>query len=78
MTMNTRRTTIAAGRFKAQCLALLDRVARTHEELIVTKRGRPVARVVALASAHRRGLRGSIRADDDLVTPLAVRWDASR
>ncbi len=76
--MGTKQTTIAAGRFKAQCLALLDRVARTHEELIVTKRGRPVARVVALASPRRSALRGSIRSDEDLVTPIAIRWDAAR
>ena len=78
MTMSTKRTTMPAGQFKAQCLAVLDRVARTHEELVVTKRGRAVARVVALASARRNGLRGSIRSDDDLVTPLDLRWDASR
>lgn len=28
--------TIAAGKFKAECLALLDRVARTGESLVVT------------------------------------------
>jgi len=38
--------TIPAGEFKARCLKLLDEVQRTGEELIVTKRGRPVARVV--------------------------------
>jgi len=76
--MGTRHVTIPAGRFKAQCLSLLDRVARTHEELIVTKRGRPVARVVALATPKRGGLAGSILHDDDVVTPLDVRWDATR
>jgi len=38
--------TIPADEFKARCLKLLDEVQRTGEELIVTKRGRPVARVV--------------------------------
>jgi prevent-host-death family protein len=76
--MATKRMTIPAGKFKAQCLALLDRVARTHEEVVVTKRGRPVARVVALASSKARGLAGSIRSDDDLVAPLDVKWNATR
>lgn len=71
--MATKRATIAAGKFKAQCLALLDRVARTHQELVITKRGRPVARVVALATSRPSGLKGSIRSDEDLVTPIAVR-----
>ena len=76
--MATKPVTIPAGRFKAQCLALLDRVARTHEELIVTKHGRPVARLVALASRPARNLRGSIRSDEDLLNPLAMQWDALR
>jgi len=37
--------TISASRFKAQCLALLDEVAESGQALVVTKRGKPVARV---------------------------------
>ena len=37
---------IAAGAFKARCLALLDEVDRERTEIVVTKRGRPVARLV--------------------------------
>ena len=36
---------IAAGEFKAKCLAILDEVNATGEPVIVTKRGKPVARV---------------------------------
>ena len=38
---------ITASAFKAQCLRLLDQVSQTGEELVILKRGRPVARVVA-------------------------------
>ncbi len=37
---------IRAAEFKAVCLKLMDRVEKTGEEYIVTKRGRPVARLV--------------------------------
>lgn len=37
---------ISATDFKARCLRLLDQVSRTREELVILKRGRPVARVV--------------------------------
>lgn len=37
---------ISASAFKARCLRLLDEVSRTGEELVILKRGRPVARVV--------------------------------
>ena len=37
--------TIPAGKFKARCLALLDEVNNTGEELVITKYGKPVARI---------------------------------
>jgi len=37
---------IAAGLFKAQCLGLLDEVQQQRKEIVITKRGRPVARLV--------------------------------
>jgi prevent-host-death family protein len=70
---------IPASRFKAECLALLDDVARTGEEIVVTKRGRPVARVVAIEEPPL--LEGSVAfhvSDDELVAPLDVAWDAER
>ena len=38
---------ISATEFKAKCLELLDRVHSTGEELVISKRGKPVARLVA-------------------------------
>jgi len=76
MTMNKR--TIPAGRFKAECLALLDRVADTGESVVVTKRGRPVAEVVPLRTRAPRTLRGSVTARGDLVAPVLGEWDLER
>jgi prevent-host-death family protein len=39
---------MAAGKFKAQCLAIIDEVQLKREPVIVTKRGKPVAKVVPL------------------------------
>jgi prevent-host-death family protein len=39
--------TISATEFKAKCLQLLDRVQATGEDLVVSKRGKPVVRVTA-------------------------------
>lgn len=69
--------TVTATRFKAECLALLDEAA-AGEEIIVTKHGRPVARVISAEPAA--DLHGSVtfHVDDDaLVEPLDVEWDAS-
>lgn len=40
--------TMPAGEFKAKCLAVMDEVQASGEPVIVTKRGRPVARLVPL------------------------------
>lgn len=37
---------IPAGEFKAKCLKLMEQVARTREPIVITKRGRPVAKLV--------------------------------
>lgn len=39
---------MAAAKFKSSCLELMDRVASTGEEVVITKRGKPVARLVGL------------------------------
>jgi len=37
---------IAAGTFKAQCLAIMDQVLESGEPVLITKHGRPVAKLV--------------------------------
>jgi prevent-host-death family protein len=74
--------TFAASEFKAKCLRLLDRVEAEGETLVITKRGRPVAKVVP-ASSLRRSLRGSwkglVKIKGDVVHFDASRdWESSR
>lgn len=72
--------TIGAGKFKAHCLALLDQVAREHETIIVTKRGKPVARLTPITQAEaslREDLKGSILKEGDLLSPLSGKWEAA-
>ena len=78
MTMNRDCRSIAAGKFKAQCLEMLDRVARTGEQVVVTKRGKPVARVVPVPPPGSASLRGSIVYHGDVVGPLDDRWETER
>jgi antitoxin (DNA-binding transcriptional repressor) of toxin-antitoxin stability system len=69
--------TVAAAKFKEQCLAILDHLA--PEGIVVTKHGKPVARVLpmARASAHLIGaLRGRIRVNGDIKS-TGVKWDAN-
>ena len=43
---NTEQRTISAGEFKNRCLALMDEVNETGEEIVITKYGKPVSRLV--------------------------------
>jgi len=65
---------IPAGEFKARCLALLDEVATSGQEIVVTKRGVAVARVAPLAEPE--SLAGSITHETDIVSPLGGPWMA--
>lgn len=52
--------TVSASVFKERCLALLDQVQMTGVPLVVTKRGRPVAKVVPLEERVHRSTMGSV------------------
>lgn len=46
--MAKRDVTMPAGEFKARCLQVMEQVSRTRRSVTITKRGRPVARLVPL------------------------------
>ncbi len=68
---------IAAGEFKAKCLAILTEVEETGRAFVVTKRGRPVARVVPLISSSK-SLEGSLLDDSGLLGASEDAWEAER
>jgi prevent-host-death family protein len=65
--------TIAAGEFKAKCLHLLDEVAQRRAPLIITKRGKPMAKLVPIddkpVDVYGR-MRGTGKIIGDIVSPL--------
>ena len=70
--------TIPATRFKAECLQLLDDVAESGETIIVTKRGKPVARLLPLAPPE--SLEGSVTFlvdDEEFIAPLFPNYEPS-
>lgn len=79
MTMAMSEKTMSASEFKAKCLAVLDDVATTGRTVVVTKRGKPVARVLPVEEP--KSLRGSVRylvSDEELMAPLFDEWDPQR
>ena len=45
--------TMAAADFKAKCLRVMDRVRNTREPVVITKKGKPVAKLVPVETAER-------------------------
>ena len=76
VTMKPKPRVVPAGEFKAKCLALFDEVETRGRSFVVTKRGRPVARVVPLSTGKRSSLLGSLLRDEDLLEPVAADWEA--
>lgn len=73
------KTQIGAGEFKAKCLHLLDEVQRSRKEVVITKRGRPVARLLpadeTLPALFGR-MKGTITIKQNIVAPIGERWEA--
>jgi len=67
---------IAAAKFKAQCLSLLDNV--NPEGIVITKHGRPVARLVPAGSdpaALIGSLAGKLKIKGSVLS-TGLTWDA--
>ena len=83
--------TIKVSEFKAKCLELIDEVAESGEELVITKQGRPVSRLVPYREKQGTqrdsgntekpktlfGIyRGKIEIHGDIEAPIDVEWNA--
>lgn len=83
MTSNERTPQISISDFKATCLAVLDRVKRTGQSILVTRRGEPIAQVTPPPPMPRPQswlgcMAGKARIVGDVVSPAAEEsdWEA--
>jgi prevent-host-death family protein len=68
---------ITAAEFKAKCLRLMDEVAKRRTSIVITKRGKPVAKLVPAddTSVDPFGcMAGTIEILGDIVSPIDVEW----
>ena len=73
--------TLAVSQFKAHALKILSELEKTKEELIITKRGKPIAKVIPFDSVETMNQPGTLSNmlvfEKDIVTPLdEVTWEA--
>jgi prevent-host-death family protein len=70
---------IPAGEFKAKCLQVLDEVQRLRMQVVITKHGKPVAKLVPLdehAESFVGSMQGTMDILGDIVAPVDVKWEA--
>ena len=83
MQANTNRAnaprTIKASEFKAKCLQLMDEVAESGDEIVITKNGRPVSRLVPYREKPKAPFgiyKDLIIIHGDIGEPIDVEWEA--
>jgi prevent-host-death family protein len=76
---------IAISKFKATCLAVLERVKKTGEPVVVTRFGQPIARIEPFSSQSPRRIKlgggvGTMRILGDIVGPIGdiSDWEAAQ
>jgi prevent-host-death family protein len=66
--------TIAAGKFKATCLAVMDEVQAKREPVVITKNGKPVAKLVPIVTEDGDPLfgfyKGKLEIPGDVISPI--------
>ena len=71
--------TMKASEFKAKCLQLMDEVADGGGEVVITKNGKPVSRLVPYRERPKSFFgadRGRMKIVGDIVSPIDVEWEA--
>lgn len=64
---------MGAAQFKAKCLAVMDSVSKTREAVVITKRGRPIAKLVPMEDEPREflgSLEGIVKIVGDIESPV--------
>jgi prevent-host-death family protein len=74
---------IAAGKFKAQCLKVMEQVRTTREPVLITQRGQPLAKLVPAEKTSDDfigRLEGIVTLVGDIESPIVPleEWDALR
>lgn len=73
--------TIKASEFKARCLKLMDEVAETGQEIVITKNGRPISRLTPYRRNHKPlfgRYKDVIKIHGDIDGPIDVVWEAEQ
>ena len=71
-----------AGKFKTKCLMVMDRVKKYGETVIITKHGKPVAKLVPVSNSPLENnqnpfglMKGTVEIHGDITSPINEKWN---
>jgi prevent-host-death family protein len=80
MTIKESRMMLSAAEFKSKCLKIMDEVNNTHEEVVITKHGKPVAKLVPYSEKPAKPffgyMKNSVKVTGDITESLHESWNA--
>ncbi len=75
------RNQITASDFKSRCGRIIEEVSQGKGPFVITKRGKPVAKLVGVEVPARESLfgfaKGYIKIHGDIIEPIDVEWEAA-
>lgn len=72
------KESIQAGKFKAECLRIMEEVRATGKEVVITKHHIPIVRLCPIEKKDRSlfgKMRGTMHIKGDLIEPIGEAWD---
>jgi prevent-host-death family protein len=70
---------IPAGKFKAHCLKVMEKVRKTRRRITITKRNVPIAQLTPIDEKEEKAfgkLKGSVHFHGDIIKPIEEVWHA--
>ena len=70
--------TVTIEKFQDHCLRLVDKVSQQHKPITITKRGKPIAKLMPYEQSPQTlygAMKGTIHILDDLVNPIDIDWE---
>lgn len=72
-------TKIAVSQFKAHCLEIIDKLQTSHESIIITKRDKPIAKIMSFDTSKPSlfgMLSNKAEIKGDILEPIDEKWEA--
>jgi prevent-host-death family protein len=75
--------TMGISQFKTHALKILDQIAKTHEEILITRRGKPLAQIIPYRNKDKNPTPGKLADalvfEKDIVSPLGEEmWESCK